>query len=387
MRREPVNGSPPDAAPLRTGLDRMLQEPPSGRLGLLTNVAAVTADLRLGADALLGAGADLVALFGPEHGFRGTAQAGESDPSTVDSATGIRVFDTYGAESGVAGMLAESGIDTMLVDLQNVGARFYTYESSLYDVIAATVGGGPQVTVLDRPNPIGGERIAGPVLDPAFASFVGRAPIPIRHGLTMGELARLFADLLGAPPVDVVELTGWRRGDLFADIGRPWVPPSPNIPTVETTLVYPGSCLLEGCNLAPGRGTTTPFQLAGAPWADDRLVTTMRDAAMPGLLVRDARWMPTFSDYAGQQVTGIAAHVTDADIFDPLLYGVTLLCTAHACWPADFRFRDSHFDRLAGSSRLRTAIEAGTEPAEIVAGWADDEAAFARARAAYLLYD
>lgn len=371
---------------MQTGLDQLLDRGlPPDRVGVLTHPSGVTADLRHGVDALIAAGADVVAVYGAEHGFRGTAQAGASEPSSTDPATGARVFDTYGAgPAALRDMLG--GIDVLLVDLQGVGARFYTYESTLYDVIGATVGGGPRVIVLDRPNPIGGSTVAGPMLDPAYASFVGRAPLPVRHGLTMGELALLFADLHGAPPVEVVELAGWRRADYYPATGRPWVPPSPNIPTAATTVCYPGTCLLEGTSLAPGRGTTTPFQVCGAPYADGRLADALRSARLPGVLIRETQFVPTFSDYAGEPVTGVALHVTDPVAYQPMTTAVTLLAAAHRIWPAEMTFCESHLDRLAGGPALRLAICAGAEPTQIVAEWTEDVEDFRRRRAPYLLY-
>jgi len=287
--------------------------------------------------------------------------------------------------AGVADALRAAGVDTLVVDLQHAGARFYTYESSLYDAIAAGHETGVRIRVADRPNPLGGLAVDGPVLDPAYASFVGRAPIPQRHGLTMGELAGLFAELLGAPAPDVVPMDGWRREMLFAGTGLPWVPPSPNLPTPVTALVYAGTCLFEGTNMSVGRGTTTPFEIIGAPWLDRRLVDALRARDLPGAAFREADFTPAFDNHAGTRLRVIAVHVTDPIAFDPLRVAVTALTTIAALYPDQLEFRPS-FDTLAGGPRLRTEIVSGATPAGIAAGWAADLIDFAEVRARHLRY-
>jgi uncharacterized protein YbbC (DUF1343 family) len=224
------------------------------------------------------------------------------------------------------------------------------------------------------------------MLDPAFASFVGRARIPIRHGMTMGELARMFADMLGAPKPRVIPMSGWNRGRHFTDVGLPWVPPSPNIPTPATADCYPGACLLEGTNLSVGRGTTTPFELCGAPWIDHRLAAQLRALGLPGVAFREAGFSPTFDRHAGERVNGIQLHVTDVRSFDPLRTAVAVLGVVIRTWPEAFEFQPGAFDRLAGSDRLREALIAGTQANDIVAGWESDLADFCELRRAYLLY-
>jgi uncharacterized protein YbbC (DUF1343 family) len=373
---------------VRLGIESLLADAPSGkaigkRLGLLTHPAAVLPDLSLGLDVLLAAGQPVVAVFGPEHGLRGTAQAGSSEAATVDAATGLPVYDTYRNSFDAA--LSDSGIDVLLVDLQHVGARFYTYESSLFDAIAAAKTVGVRVVILDRPNPIGGHVVDGPVLAPAFSSFVGRAPIPLRHGMTMGELGRLFADLQGAPAPDVVPMTGWRRSDLFRDTGLPWVAPSLNLPSDTSAYLYPGTCLFEGTNVSLGRGTTTPFEVIGAPWLDGRLAAHLRTLDLPGVAFRATSFSPAFDDYTGEHLSGVAVHVRDPATVDPLRVALAMLTSIARIYPHEMTYRSS-FDKLAGTDALRTAIVAGVPAAEIAAGWSSDLQAFRPQREACLLY-
>ncbi|HEY2792736.1 MAG TPA: DUF1343 domain-containing protein [Micromonosporaceae bacterium] len=370
---------------MRLGIHRLLDSAPVGkRLGLVTHPAAVLPDLTLGLDALLAAGQPVVAVFGAEHGLRGTGQAGESEDATVDEVTGLPVYDTY--RHGFADALADSGIDVLLVDLQHVGARFYTYESTLYDAIAAAAAAGVRIHVLDRPNPAGGVEVGGPVLNPEFASFVGRAPIPMRHGLTMGELARLFASLHGAPVPEVATMDGWTRSRRFDATGLPWVPPSPNLPTAASALTYLGTCLFEGTNLSVGRGTTTPFEVVGAPFLDRALVEALRAQALAGTAFRECAFTPAFDVHAGERLPGLAVHVLDADAFDPIRTALTMLTTIAALYPGALEFRESAFDRLCGDDAVRKAICAGASADEIISSWSPGLISFEATRDSLVLY-
>ena len=369
-------------AQARTGLARLLtaDRPPfrGERLGLLTHPAAVTPDARHAVPALLDAGADLRALFGPEHGFRGTAQAGSAEARSIDPTTGLPVYDTYLATlPALRGMVEEAGIDVLAVDLQHVGARFFTYEASLYDAIAATAGTGTRIAVLDRPNPLGGVVVQGPVLEPAFSSFVGREAIPLRHGMTLGELAGLFAQRLGAEPPEVVELRDWSPSALLPATGLPWVPPSPNLPTPAAALCYPGTCLLEGVELSVGRGTTTPFELLGAPWLDGSFAAELRALDLPGVLFREVWTTPSFDAHAGERICGVQFHVTDPQAFDPLAAGLAVLTTLRAGWPDRLVFKERIFDLLAGTDRLRRQILAGQSHSSILASFHEESTRFA----------
>jgi uncharacterized protein YbbC (DUF1343 family) len=355
------------------------------RVALLAGPASVLPDLGHTLDALLAAGLNVVAVLGPEHGFRGSMQAGFAEQSGVDQATGVPVIDAY--DRPMDDVLAAAGAQVVIADLQNAGVRFYTYESSLHDLIGAAGRTGTEVIVCDRPNPVTGAAVAGPVLDPGYASFVGRAAVPLRHGMTTGELALLFASRQDAAGlVRVVPMSGWWRAAWFDETGLPWVPPSPNMPTVTTAQCYPGSCLMEGTNLSVGRGTTTPFELIGAPWVTHELARRLRALDLPGVAFREAYAVPQFDRYAGQPVCGVQLHVTDRRRFEPLRVALEILTVTGALWPGRLTFSASHFDRLAGSGLLREALAAGTPAADIVAGWDAGLRDFGPARAAHLRY-
>lgn len=373
------------------GIEQLLADPGArlrgAAVGLLANQAGVLPDLRHDLDGLLAAGVNVVAALGPEHGFRGTAQAGFSEPTGTDPTTGLPVYDTYGAGmEGMAVQLEDAGVEVLLVDLQDVGVRFYTVVSTLYDAIGAAGRSGRRVLVLDRPNPIGGLRVEGPVLRPGFASFVGRAPIPLRHGMTLGELARLFAAMLGVPGVDVVPMAGWRRSMYFADTGLCWVPPSPNMPTATTAVCYPGTCLFEGTNLSAGRGTTAPFEVFGAPWADARLAAALAAQQLPGMLVREAHFVPAFSVHAGEPVAGAQLHLTDPRRADPVRAGLTAIRLTRTLWPERLEFRPDQLDRLCGTDAVRLGLEAGNTVEQLSEGWEEELVSFRDLRAGSLIY-
>ncbi|MGW1931045.1 exo-beta-N-acetylmuramidase NamZ family protein [Streptomyces sp. NPDC001919] len=363
---------------------------PSERVGVVTNPTGVTRDARHLVDVMhADERVDLVAVFGPEHGFRGTAQAGGSEGRYDDPATGLPVYDTY-LKSGrpLADVFTASGVDTVVFDIQDAGARFYTYIWTLYDCMAAAALAGKRFVVLDRPNPVTGRAALGPILDRAFASFVGREPIAQAHGMTVAELARLFnGEFLAAPvALETVRMTGWRRGDFFDATGLPWVPPSPNMPTPETALVYSGTCLFEGTNLSEGRGTTRPFELLGAEGVDRRWAEAANALDLPGVRLREAYFAPTFSKFQGKTVGGVQLHVHDRESFDPVRTGIGLLVTARSSW-SGFAWRADHWiDKLTGSTRVRTMIDAGAGVDEVVGAWQADLAAFRAVRREYLLY-
>ncbi|MET8830281.1 DUF1343 domain-containing protein [Streptomyces sp. NPDC004610] len=379
---------------LRTGFERLSDDgyaPLGGaRVGIVTNPTGVTRDVRHLVDVMhADERVDLVAVFGPEHGFRGTAQAGGSEGRHDDPATGLPVYDTYGKRGRpLADVFTASGVDTVVFDIQDVGARFYTYIWTLFDCMEAAALAGKRVVVLDRPNPVTGRGAYGPVLKPAHASFVGRQPIAQAHGMTVGELARLFnGEFLPAPvPLDVVRMSGWRRSDFYDASGLPWVPPSPNMPTPDTALVYAGTCLFEGTNLSEGRGTTRPFELLGAEGVDGRWAAAANELGLPGVRFREAYFTPTFSKFPNKTVGGVQVHVHDRRAYDPVRTGIGLLVTARRSW-SDFRWLENNWiDTLTGSTLVRTMIDAGAGTGEVVAAWQDDLAAFRRTRARYLLY-
>ncbi|MFG2476890.1 exo-beta-N-acetylmuramidase NamZ domain-containing protein [Streptomyces fagopyri] len=381
-------------SPVRTGFERLRGDGYAllhgRRVGIVTNPTGVTPDVRHIVDVMhADARVNLVAVFGPEHGFRGTAQAGGSEGRYDDPATGLPVYDTY-LKSGqpLADVFTASGVDTVVFDIQDVGARFYTYVWTLYDCMEAASLAGKRFVVLDRPNPVTGRAALGPVLHREFASFVGRQPIAQAHGMTVAELARLFnAEFLTKPvALDTVQMSGWKRSDFYDATGLPWVPPSPNMPTADTALVYSGTCLFEGTNLSEGRGTTRPFELLGAEGLDGRWAEAAGGLGLPGVRFREAYFAPTFSKFEGTTIGGLQIHVHDRAAFDPVRTGIALLVTAKKVW-SGFAWRsDNWIDKLTGSTGVRTMIDAGAKTDEVVASWRDELEAFRRTRKAHLLY-
>ncbi|MEU3729118.1 DUF1343 domain-containing protein [Streptomyces sp. NPDC033538] len=360
------------------------------KVGVVTNPTGVTRDVRHIVDVMHADDrVNLTAVFGPEHGFRGTAQAGGSEGRYDDPATGLPVYDTY-LKSGqpLADIFTASGVDTVVFDIQDVGARFYTYIWTLFDCMEAARLAGRRFVVLDRPNPVTGRAALGPVLHKEFATFVGRQPISQAHGMTVAELARLFnGEFLTAPvPLETVTMSGWKRSEFYDASGLPWVPPSPNMPTPECALVYSGTCLFEGTNLSEGRGTTRPFELIGAEGIDGSWAAAANGLDLPGVRFREAYFAPTFSKFQGKTVGGVQLHVHDRAAFDPVRTGIALLVTAKRTWDG-FAWRpDNWIDKLTGSTRVRTMIDAGADTDEVVGGWESELAAFRRTRRQYLLY-
>ena len=319
----------------------------------------------------------------------GTAQAGGSEGRYDDPAAGLPVYDTY-LKSGqaLADIFTASAVDTFVFDIQDVGARFYTCIWTLYDCMEAAQLAGKHFVVLDRPNPVTGRRAQGPVLHREFATFVGRQPISQAHGMTVAELARLCnGEFLTAPvALDTVLMSGWRREEFYDTWDLPWVPPSPNMPTPDTALVYSGTCLFEGTNLSEGRGTTRPFELLGAEGLDGRWAAAANELGLSGVHFREAHFAPTFSRFQGKKICGVQIHVHDRPSYDPVRTGVALLVTARRAW-SGFAWRpDNWIDKLTGSTRVRTMIDAGASADEVVAGRQDELRAFRRIRKNYLLY-
>ncbi len=387
------------------------------RVGLVSHPAAVLPDLTSSLDALRLANVHLTALFGMEHGFTGSAADGEAIGNVVDSRTGLPVFSLYGAtRAPTPEMLAE--VDILLYDVQDVGVRFYTYISTLYYLLQVSGKHGVPVIVLDRPNPINGLAVEGPLVEPGFESFVGVVPIPIRHGMTVGELARYFnAEYNLGADLTVVEMQGWRRSMWFDETNLPWVTTSPAMPHLSTATVYPGMCLLEGVNLSLGRGTALPFEQLGAPWVDayrlaealntrqiewaasDREASAQprkrHEPAVP-VRYRPTSFVPVGNKYAGETCYGVQVHVMDRDALRPVRMGLRIIATLKETFPSHFAWASYpradnaspfHFDRLIGSSQVREALDAGTPAEEIIAGWTAIEEEFRDRRRAYLLYE
>jgi uncharacterized protein YbbC (DUF1343 family) len=369
------------------------------KVGVFSNPTGILNDLSHIVDTMHASGkVNVVAVFGPEHGFRGSAQAGGSENDHVDARTGIMVYDAYGANAAkLATLYQKSGVETVVFDIQDVGARFYTYIWSMYEAMVAAAKTGKKFVVLDRPNPIGGFA-RGPMLKPGYTSGVGKEEIIQQHGMTVGELARLFnAEYLaldtGGPVVEdleVIEVEGWRRDQLFADTGLPWVMPSPNMPTPDTALLYPGTCLFEATNFSEGRGTTRPFELIGAPYIDYRWAEALRTKNIPGIEFREAYFTPFISKNANVLCGGVQLHITDPHRVEPILAATHMMIEAKRLYP-QFAWRAENppgrwIDLLTGSDRFRTMFTAGASAEEIVAAWQPETRAWNARRAPYLLY-
>jgi uncharacterized protein YbbC (DUF1343 family) len=367
------------------------------RFALLAHQASIDSRLAHAAD-LLGdlGGARLVRLLAPEHGLWGAAQDHAPVRSTRDAATRLRVWSLYGVRRAPTPSMLR-GLDALVVDLQDVGARYYTFAWTMVIVMRACARAGVPVIVLDRPNPLGGERIEGNLPDPAFASFVGLHPLPARHGLTIGELARhVNVEHAIGCRLTVVAMRGWRRAMLWEDTGLPWVAPSPNMPTTDTARVYPGGCLIEGTNLSEGRGTTRPFEYVGAPFLDQhRYADALARLALPGVHFRAARFMPTFHKWAGRSCGGVQLHVVDRARFKPFLTGLALIAVARRSAPRAFAWRRPPYeferrrlpiDILCGTDALRLAIEGGEPLTRLERRWDGDLRGWKRRRAPALLY-
>ena len=391
-----------------TGLDQLVAEGfarfAGARVGLLAHQPSVDARLRHVVPLMTEAGVRLEALFGPEHGLDGAAQDMEvvGDGMTPrDRATGARLHSLYGAEVSslkpTPSML--EGLDVVVVDLQDVGTRYYTYAATMGYLMETAAEVGVPVMVLDRPNPLGGLEagIEGPAIQPGFGSFVGAYPLPMRHGLTLGEYARYIRTARGIDvELEVVPMQGWTRGMDFEATGLPWVMPSPNMPTNDSAWIYPGQCLLEGTNLSEGRGTTRPFELCGAPWLDGAAwAERARPFVGPGVVLRPTTIKPMFQKHAGRACGAVQIHVTDRAAVRSVQVTLALLHAALALAPDEFAWRTEVYeyvsDRLAidllfGSEGPREALEAGVSPTEIARGFAPDERAFAEARRPALMY-
>ena len=368
------------------------------RAGIVCNHASVDREFTHIVDRLgHGDGVRLAAIFGPQHGFRSDVQDNMIEtPHRDDPARRVPVYSLYSeTREPTADMLR--GLDVLIVDLQDIGARIYTFIYTMANCLRAAARHRVPVIVCDRPNPVAGLEVEGALLVGGFESFVGQFPIPMRHGMTIGELAGLFNDYFGiGAELEVARMAGWRREMYADDTGLPWVMPSPNMPTLDTAVVYPGTVLFEGTNLSEGRGTTRPFELVGAPWIDaERFGSAINALALPGVHVRPATFEPTFQKHAKQPCGGCQIHVTDRQAFRPVRTGVALLDTLRRSDPVKFAWREPPYeyehdkrpiDILAGSDALRRQIDAGTPLDGIVAGWREDEDVFERLRRPYLLY-
>ena len=368
------------------------------RVGLVCNPASVDSEFRHTADLLFeDPDVRLAAIFGPQHGFRSDLQDNMIEtPHARDARRRVPVYSLYSETREPTPEMLQD-LDVLVVDLQDVGTRVYTYVYTMANCMRAAARRGLRVVVCDRPNPIGGDEIEGPTLREPWTSFVGQFQIPLRHGMTIGELARLFNDAFGLGcPLEVVPLEGWRREMYHDQTGLPWVIPSPNLPTLDSAIVYPGAVLFEGTKLSEGRGTTRPFELIGAPWIDgERLADGMNARGLPGARFRPVFFEPTFQKHAGQTCGGCQIHVTDRRAFEPVRTAVELIAEFRRQDPSRFAWREPPYeyeqdkepiDILYGTDRLRRTMDSAGDVAALIESWAAEEEAFRKLRQRFLLY-
>jgi len=380
---------------VRTGLDRVgayknLFE--GRRLGIIANHTAYARDGKFIVDAFRNMkGVTVTALFSPEHGFWGTARAGEKIDSQTDPVYNLPVYSLYGkTQKPTSDML--QNIDVLLFDIQDIGARFYTYIYTMSLAMEAAAQNGKTFVVLDRPNPINGTSVQGNVLEPALAGFVGLYPIPVRHGMTAGELAKMFNGqgwLAGRVKAEliVIPMEGWHRRMWYDKTGLRFIKPSPNMPDLETAVVYPGLCLLEGTNVSEARGTTMPFRQFGAPWIDSKLLAGRLNALnLPAMRFEPVRFTPTSSKYQGLECHGVRILVKDRDRLEPYSSGIRIVNEICRMYPDKFEWKTAHFDRLCGTSKIRNAITSHSSLDVLQNKWRKELEAFLEIRAGYLIY-
>jgi uncharacterized protein YbbC (DUF1343 family) len=387
---------------VKLGLERLLDEKAdilrNARVGLVCNQATVDHEFRHAADLLHEhAEIGLTTLFGPQHGIRGDVQDNmiETDHG-IDRRTGLPIYSLYSETREPTEKMLEN-VDVIVADLQDIGCRIYTFAYTIANCMRAAKKLGKKVVVCDRPNPIGGEKISGNLLEPDCTSFVGQFPMPTRPGLTMAELAKLFNDHFGIGcDLEVVEMTGWSRHLWQDQTDAPWVLPSPNIPTPATTAVFPGTVHLEGTQMSEGRGTTKPFELNGAPYIDaDAFAEALTQLNLPGVRFRACGFMPTFQKHAGQACGGVQIHVTDRETFDPVIAGVAIVKIAHDMYGEEFKWKEppyeyeydrNPFDVISGTLMLREQIERGDSIATIAESWKPGLQQFEALRRQFFLY-
>jgi len=373
-------------------IDEQLDLVQGKRVGVITNHSAVTSDCTHIVDALLKAGVNITALYGPEHGVWGHVADGQEIDSSKDPRTGIPVFSLYGPTKRPTPEMLDL-VDIIVYDLQDVGARFYTFTYTMSYCMQACAEVGKKFIVLDRPNPITGLKVEGRVLDPKFASFVGLHPIPFRHGMTIGELARMFNGEYGFnADLEVIPCKGWERCMWFDETGLPFVWPSPNIPTWESALAFVATCLIEGTELSEGRGTTKPFEMVGAPYVDAfKTADRLNSIGLSGVRFRATYFIPHLSKHNGVPCAGVQIHFMDRDQVNAVEVGLHVVKTLQDLHPGDFKYRErtdgvNHFDRLAGSDDVQNSLVAGVPVKEIMASWTPELEKFLETRWSYLQY-
>jgi uncharacterized protein YbbC (DUF1343 family) len=385
-----------------TGLENLLRSPEildnRGRLGLLYNQASVDSCFIPTSDLIDLTFPDrLKALFGPQHGVHCTEQDNMKEtPHDAHPRLGIPVFSLYGEARRPDENMLET-VDTIIVDLQDVGTRVYTFATTVLYVMEACAKYKKSVVILDRPNPIGGEHVEGNVLNPAYSSFVGPHPLPMRHGMTIGELMSFYNTEYGVNcDLEVVPMSGWSRSQYFDETGLPWVLPSPNMPSIDTSVVYPGQVILEGTNLSEGRGTTKPFELFGAPWLNpEEILATIEKAALRGAILQQMTFRPTFNKWQGQVCHGFHLYVTDRKAFKPYRFSMALLsaviktCGAKFAWsdpPYEYVSDKLPIDVILGDKSVREQIQAGRSILDLEKEWAGSLHKFMKLRSKRLMY-
>jgi len=387
---------------VQLGLERLLEDPAlvrGRRVAVLANQASVTSELEPAWCAVARAGAEVVRIFAPEHGLWGIAQDMEAVGEQREPQLGVPVISLYGSSAETLAPRREhlADLDALVVDLPDIGCRYYTFAATMVHAMAACAATGVEVIVCDRPNPLGGVAIEGGPVEPACRSFVSELPVPVRHGMTLGELALLVRSARHPDlSLSVMSCEGWARDQWWDSTGLPWVAPSPNMPSLTAATVYAGACLVEATNLSEGRGTTRPFQLVGAPWLDgEELAGAMNRLRLPGARFRATRFRPEFGKHAGAVCGGVEWHVTDRDLLRPLEVGVRLLAEVRALHPREFAWRREAYefvaglpaiDLLTGSPGARAVIEGGADATALFAAWRSHSDEFRAQRGTFLLY-
>ena len=378
------------------GVDVLLENPRKylggNQIGLITNPTGVTANLESTLDAFHVHGKiKLTSVFGPEHGARGDIQDALDVSNHIDPHTGLTVYSLYGEHMAPTEEMLD-GVDILVFDIQDCGARFYTYVSTLTYCMESAKKQGLTVVVLDRPNPINGKIIEGNILEQGFESFIGLHPIPIRHGLTIGELSSFINSTIKCD-LTIVPMEGWTRDQWFDETGLPWVQPSPNLPSLEAATVYPGTCFFEGVNVSEGRGTTRPFEYLGAPWVDGKKwADSMNFMGLPGVRFRSCHFTPTFWRFKDERCSGVQVHVTNRDVFKPVETGLHLLSKLIDIHPK-LHFNEPtydkrrHFDLLAGTDKLRMQLENGDSVESILGSWEEARNMYLKEREKHLFYE
>lgn len=387
---------------VKLGLETLLEEQSGllqgARVGLICNQASVNHKLRHAADLLYDhPNLELRALFGPQHGIRGDVQDNMIETEhSVDRETGLPIHSLYSeTREPTEGMLQD--VDVLVFDMQDVGCRIYTFAYTMANCMLAARKFGKKVIVCDRPNPINGKQVAGNVLEPEHASFVGQFAISTRHGMTLGELARMFNEHFELNcELEVVTMKGWERDFWHDQTDAPWVMPSPNIPTLDSATAFPATVHFEGTQLSEGRGTTRPFELVGAPYVNaEKYARRLNDLNLPGVFFRSCSFRPTFQKHAGISCGGVQIHVTDRDRFEPVRAGIEMVKLAYDLYPTEFRWKEppyeyvsdrNPFDVIAGTSSIREAIVNGVAVEDMQKNWNEDLEGFKKVRERYLLY-